>query len=139
MADAVRSELKGNGGNIRVCIRVRPPNQRELALPGGVIVNVPPRPPGAISVARPDGEAGEPRNFMLDITFPFTIGQLECFQDVGVEIVQTAYQGFNGKRALARIQENKHVRSYVFKSTRWLSPSHTISRASIASKLATLS
>jgi len=98
MSETVRSELKGNGGNIRVCIRVRPPNQRELALPGGVIVSVPPRQPGSISVARQEGDPGEPRNFILDITFPFTIGQLECFQDVGVKIVQTAYQGFNGKR-----------------------------------------
>ena len=115
MAEVVRGELKGNGGNIRVCIRVRPPNQRELALPGGVIVSVPKRPPGAISVAS-STEGGQPRNFMLDITFPFTIGQLECFQDVGVEIVQTAYNGFNGKCVCAHASSVRAIMAAVRKS-----------------------
>lgn len=37
MCRTVKTELAPSS-NIRVCIRVRPPNQRELALDGGVIV-----------------------------------------------------------------------------------------------------
>ena len=90
MSKIVRSPLEGSGGNIRVCIRVRPPNQREMALAGGVIVSVPEDQPGQVVVE------GKPA-FQLDVTFPTTVTQLKCFQDVGVNIVQTACQGFNGK------------------------------------------
>jgi len=90
MSNIVRSPLEGSGGNIRVCIRVRPPNQREMALAGGVIVSVPEDKPGQVVVE------GKPA-FQLDVTFPTTVTQLKCFQDVGVNIVQTACQGFNGK------------------------------------------
>jgi hypothetical protein len=95
MSNIVRSPLEGTGGNIRVCIRVRPPNLREMALAGGVIVSIPEGVKGQVVVE------GRPP-FQLDVTFPTTVTQLECFEDVGVNIVQTACQGFNGARARVR-------------------------------------
>jgi hypothetical protein len=84
---ALCKEPLEEASNIRVCVRVRPPNQRELALAGGVVV-----------------EVGEDQQtvtvtgkvpFVYDVAFPTTIGQLECFSKIGMDIVKTAYNGYN--------------------------------------------
>ena len=68
-------------------IRVRPPNQRELALPGGVIVEVGQDEKQIIVTGKPP--------FSYDIALSLKVTQEECFEKVGLEIVQTAYNGYN--------------------------------------------
>ena len=61
MAGEVMTPPADSGGNIRVCIRVRPPNQRELALPGGVIVAV----PSPTTVCDDNNTTRERRNYLV--------------------------------------------------------------------------
>ena len=87
-AARVKADPGDMGSNIRVVVRVRPPNQRELALPGGVVISVGDGVPTIMVEGKPDP-------FTYDISFPTTVTQEECFDKVGVEIVKSAYHGFN--------------------------------------------
>jgi hypothetical protein len=79
--------------NIRVALRCRPPNKRELAggEGGGVIVSV----PGSSAT---DGivEVKGTAPFTFDLAFPMTTTQLEVFEAIGIEIVNCAFHGYNG-------------------------------------------
>ena len=81
-----KAELEPSS-NIRVVIRVRPPNERELALPGGVCVKVD-GPNKQVTVT------GRPP-FTYDIALSLEVTQEQAFEKVGLEIVQTAYNGYN--------------------------------------------
>jgi hypothetical protein len=86
MADSVRGPLE-EASNIRVVVRVRPPNQRELALDGGVVVSVGDDGQQVIVTGKPP--------FTFDVAFPTTVTQLEAFEKVGADIVKVAYNGYN--------------------------------------------
>jgi len=87
-AERVKANPDSMGTNIRVVVRVRPPNQRELALPGGVIISVGANAP-TVSMA------GKSEPFTYDVAFPMENTQVECFEKVGVYIVMACYHGFN--------------------------------------------
>eukprot|EP00616_Rhizochromulina_sp_CCMP1243_P017821 CAMPEP_0118966644 /NCGR_PEP_ID=MMETSP1173-20130426/4091_1 /TAXON_ID=1034831 /ORGANISM="Rhizochromulina marina cf, Strain CCMP1243" /LENGTH=1179 /DNA_ID=CAMNT_0006915457 /DNA_START=13 /DNA_END=3552 /DNA_ORIENTATION=+ len=72
--------------NIRVVLKVRPPNEREKALPGGICVDV--------SNYR-EVKIGDREPFTFDVAFPMEVTQLEVFDRIGVDIVKTAYNGYN--------------------------------------------
>jgi hypothetical protein len=86
MVETVKGSLE-DSSNIRVCVRVRPPNEREMALAGGVIVEVSDDEQQVIVTGKPP--------FFYDVAFPTTITQLACFEKIGVDIVKTAYNGYN--------------------------------------------
>ena len=87
MCTRVKGELEEGSGNIRVVIKVGPPNQRELALPGGVIVEVMDDYKQVVVTGRPP--------FSYDVAFPTPTTQLETFERIGVDVVATAYNGYN--------------------------------------------
>uniref|UniRef100_A0A7S2RC50 Uncharacterized protein n=1 Tax=Rhizochromulina marina TaxID=1034831 RepID=A0A7S2RC50_9STRA len=72
--------------NIRVVLKVRPPNEREKALPGGICVDV--------SNYR-EVKIGDREPFTFDVAFPMEVTQLEVFDRIGVDIVKTSYNGYN--------------------------------------------
>ncbi len=75
MCEEVRKPFdEGTGANIKVVVRVRPPNQRELALDGGVIISVDPDGKTVLVNAKPP--------FTYDVAFPTTVTQLEAFEKV---------------------------------------------------------
>jgi len=86
MTALVKEPLE-DASNIRVCVRVRPPNKRELALPGGVVVEVG-KDEQTVTVT-----GKQP--FIFDVAFPTEVGQLDCFSKIGLDIVKTAYNGYN--------------------------------------------
>ena len=76
------------GDNIRVAVRVRPPNSRELAGEGGgVCVDID---EGAGTVA---SEGAPP--FSFDLAFSMECTQLEIFEKIGIDIVSCAFHGYN--------------------------------------------
>ena len=104
--------MEEGSGNIRVVIKVRPPNQRELALPGGVIVDVMDdfkqvvsslsahQIPcifalGVINLCFIEQVVTGRPPFSFDVAFPTATNQLETFERIGVDIVATAYHGYN--------------------------------------------
>jgi hypothetical protein len=87
MMARVKAPYDGGSSNIRVVVKIRPPNEREKALPGGVIVSV-----------GDDGRQVMVENkppFTYDVAFPMDTTQLEVFEKIGVDIVTTAYNGYN--------------------------------------------
>lgn len=80
--------------NIRVAVRCRPPNKRELAggEGGGVVVNV----PGSKATDGIVIVTGNSDPFSFDLAFPTTSTQLEVFEALGVDVVQSAFHGYNG-------------------------------------------
>ena len=81
--------LDDSSDNIRVAVRVRPPNSREQAggEGGGVCVTIDPA-VGAVTVE------GTPP-FSYDVAFPMDCSQLDIFQALGVDLVQCAVHGYN--------------------------------------------
>lgn len=82
-----------SSNNIRVAVRVRPPNQRELAGDGGgICISVPGDKPeeGVVSC---QGS----KDFSYDLAFPLSCSQLDVFLPIGINIVQCAHHGYNGK------------------------------------------
>mmetsp|Transcript_27682 Transcript_27682/g.35838 ORF Transcript_27682/g.35838 Transcript_27682/m.35838 type:complete len:122 (-) Transcript_27682:515-880(-) len=82
--------------NIRVALRCRPPNKRELAGDGGeVIVKIPG--PNASAGIVTVGEGKKMKPFSFDLAFPMDSTQLQVFEAIGVDIVQAAFHGYNGR------------------------------------------
>ena len=105
MQDVTSPFPEAAGNNIRVAVRCRPPNKRELALQekqdkAGVSAAGPQRIP-ALVVGVPGAEPpvgridvwGTPTPFQYDIAFPMNANQLDVFEHVGVDIVKCAYHG----------------------------------------------
>jgi hypothetical protein len=82
-----------SSANIRVALRCRPPNKRELAGGdgGGIVVKVP-GPNASNGTVVVEGNAP----FKYDLAFPMKTSQLEVFEAIGVDIVQCALNGYNG-------------------------------------------
>lgn len=70
---------------------MRPPNKRELALAGGVIVGV----GEDLKTVTVSDRAGQQQAFAFDVAFPTDATQLRTFELVGVDIVRTCFHGFN--------------------------------------------
>lgn len=89
----VRSEsIEKRANNIRVAVRCRPPNKREISLPpeeGAVVVEMSSAESGEVFVQ------GRAEPFTFDVAFPFESTQLEVFDALGVDLVQAASHGFN--------------------------------------------
>jgi polyhydroxyalkanoate synthesis regulator phasin len=78
----------GGAGNVRVAVRVRPPNQRELAGEGnGVCVDVVPA-DGIVKV-------GSDRAFTFDVAFSMEATQAQVFDTIGVDLVGWVLGGYN--------------------------------------------
>jgi len=78
----------GGAGNVRVAVRVRPPNQRELAGEGnGVCVDVVPA-DGIVKV-------GSDRAFTFDVAFSMEATQAQVFDNLGVDLVGWVLGGYN--------------------------------------------
>lgn len=83
----MKEEFDDDGStNIRVCAKIRPPNQRELALAGGVVVQVP---------TDQQVVVGDKPPFSFDFAFPMDITQLKVFEQIGVDIVKCSFNGYN--------------------------------------------
>jgi kinesin family member 5 len=87
MFERVRAPFDTSNSNIRVVVKIRPPNEREKALEGGVIVSVSDDGQQVIVTGKPP--------FTYDVAFPMECSQLEVFEKIGVDIVATAYNGYN--------------------------------------------
>ena len=78
----------GGAGNVRVAVRVRPPNQRELAGEGnGVCVDVVPA-DGIVKVS-------SDKAFTFDVAFSMEATQAEVFDNLGVDLVGWVLGGYN--------------------------------------------
>ncbi|RDW74592.1 kinesin-3 motor protein uncA [Aspergillus mulundensis] len=101
----------GGGGNIKVVVRVRPFNSREIERGAKCIVQMKDSqtvltpPPGAEKESRKGGNkaAGEgPKSFAFDRSYwsfdkkaPNYAGQDNLFSDLGVPLLDNAFQGYN--------------------------------------------
>ena len=82
------AESVGGAGNVRVAVRVRPPNQRELAGEGkGVCVDV----NSADGIVKVGGD----KAFTFDVAFSMEATQAEVFDNLGVDLVGWVLGGFN--------------------------------------------
>ena len=82
------TEIIGGAGNVRVAVRVRPPNQRELAGEGkGVCVDV----NSADGIVKVGGD----KAFTFDVAFSMEATQAEVFDNLGVDLVGWVLGGFN--------------------------------------------
>jgi len=82
------SKSVGGAGNVRVAVRVRPPNQRELAGEGnGVCVDVVPA-DGIVKV-------GSDKAFTFDVAFSMEATQAQVFDKLGVDLVGWVLGGYN--------------------------------------------
>eukprot|EP00615_Pteridomonas_danica_P012376 CAMPEP_0114352738 /NCGR_PEP_ID=MMETSP0101-20121206/18157_1 /TAXON_ID=38822 ORGANISM="Pteridomonas danica, Strain PT" /NCGR_SAMPLE_ID=MMETSP0101 /ASSEMBLY_ACC=CAM_ASM_000211 /LENGTH=606 /DNA_ID=CAMNT_0001493261 /DNA_START=371 /DNA_END=2188 /DNA_ORIENTATION=- len=90
--DKVREVSSNISSNIRVALRCRPPNKRELAggEGGGVIVKVPGK-QASDGLVEVDGNSP----FTFDLAFPMETTQLEVFENIGIDIVNCAFHGYN--------------------------------------------
>jgi hypothetical protein len=78
----------GGAGNVRVAVRVRPPNQRELGGEGnGVCVDVVPA-DGIVKV-------GSDKAFTFDVAFSMEATQAQVFDKLGVDLVGWVLGGYN--------------------------------------------
>ena len=81
-------ESVGGAGNVRVAVRVRPPNERELAGEGnGVCVDVVPA-DGIVKV-------GSDKAFTFDVAFSMEATQAQVFDKLGVDLVGWVLGGYN--------------------------------------------
>ena len=81
-------ESVGGAGNVRVAVRVRPPNQRELAVEGnGLCVDVFP----ADGIVKVDSD----KAFTFDMAFSMEATQAQVFDKLGVDLVGWVLGGFN--------------------------------------------
>ncbi|KAL4980920.1 hypothetical protein BDW66DRAFT_146697 [Aspergillus desertorum] len=101
----------GGGGNIKVVVRVRPFNSREIERGAKCIVQMKDRqtiltpPPGAEDKSRKGGNkaaAEGPKTFAFDRSYwsfdkkaPNYAGQDNLFSDLGVPLLDNAFQGYN--------------------------------------------
>lgn len=88
--DDPRTRVKrvGGAGNVRVDVRVRPPNQRELAGEGnGVCVDVVP----ADGIVKVGGDEA----FTFDVAFSMEATQAQVFDNLGVDLVGWVLGGYN--------------------------------------------
>ena len=78
----------GGAGNVRVAVRVRPPNQRELAGEGNNV---------CVDVVPADGivKVGSDRAFTFDVAFSMEATQAEVFDTIGIDLVGWVLGGYN--------------------------------------------
>ena len=85
----VLKEPEGSSNNIRVAVRIRPPNQRELDCGASNIVVSKHGLQVMVGTCKEDTQA-----FTYDVVL-MNCTQIEAFDDVGLNIVQAAFHGFN--------------------------------------------
>jgi hypothetical protein len=95
------SDISPATDNIRVAVKIRPPNQRELLGPGkSVCVTVPGKTveEGRVSVSVNDiaRTTDKSKDFTFDYAFSPMNTQLDVFNAIGVDMVQCAHHGYNG-------------------------------------------
>jgi hypothetical protein len=78
-----------NNNNIKVAVRVRPPNQRELAGGGNEIIISTDNSSVSVEMAK------HPISFEFDHAFGHSVNNADLFEHLGVPIVQNAFHGFN--------------------------------------------
>jgi len=78
----------GGAGNVRVAVRVRPPNQRELAGEGNSV---------CVDVVPTDGivKVGSDKAFTFDVAFSMEATQAQVFDNLGVDLVGWVLGGYN--------------------------------------------
>lgn len=84
----VSGDFADSGDHIRVAVRVRPPNNRELAAGSDVCLHVE-APAGLVLVE------GHDEPFAYDCAFATGATQLKVFEALGVDLVACARHGFN--------------------------------------------
>jgi len=96
------TEIIGGAGNVRVAVRVRPPNQRELAGEGNSV---------CLDVLPADGiiKVGGEKAFAFDLAFSMETSQAEVFDNLGVDLVGWVLGGYNA-RACSRTVKLPAVR-----------------------------
>jgi hypothetical protein len=85
---ATRQIERSGSGNIRVVVRARPPNSRELAGDGSDVCVV-------VSSEHNTVQLGEEAAFTFDVAFPLECTQLDVFNGIGVDLVQQVWSGYN--------------------------------------------
>ena len=75
-------------GNIRVAVRVRPPNARELCGSGSSVCVV-------VDPAAARVTLGKDHAFTVDVAFPMDCTQLDIFKAIGVDLVSHSWNGYN--------------------------------------------
>jgi hypothetical protein len=80
--------IVGGSGNVRVAMRVRPPNQRDFADEGSDV---------CVEVIPVDDTimVGSDKAFKFDMAFPVEVSQAQVFDAVGVDIVGWVLGGYN--------------------------------------------
>lgn len=89
----------GSSQNVKVAVRVRPFNKRELGLGSKCVVEV--RPDGSsVTIADPAADPGvsappEPKAFAFDYAFDTDSTQQDVYARVGRPLLEQALRGFN--------------------------------------------
>ena len=81
---------------VRVCVRCRPLNSKEISDGREKIIKIDPR-AGTCALILPDRVTGEPpKNFTFDQAYDETISQETIYQQTAARIVDSVLEGFNG-------------------------------------------
>ena len=87
--------------NVRVVVRCRPMNEKEVASSCSLAVNVD-ESRGIITVRNPSARTGEPpKQFTYDRVFGVDAKQVDIYNDAARPIVNCVLEGYNGKTTLA--------------------------------------
>lgn len=92
----ILSLYKDSNDNVKVCVRSRPLNDKEIREKNQKVVSVD-RNSGQISVRNPNGSADEPpKVFTFDHVFDDVTKQLDIYNLIARPIVDAVLEGYNG-------------------------------------------
>ena len=94
-------QVDTDSDNVRVVVRCRPMNEKEVASSCSLAVNVD-ESRGLITVKNPSARTGEPpKQFTYDRVFGLDAKQVDIYNDAARPIVNCVLEGYNGKTTLA--------------------------------------
>lgn len=108
------TQVDTESDNVRVVVRCRPMNEKEVAGGCGLAVNVE-ESRGIITVKNPSARTGEPpKQFTYDRVFGVDTKQVDVYNDAARPIVNCVLEGYNGEKlvsiSLAKLPLKKGVR-----------------------------
>ena len=90
-------QVDTDSDNVRVVVRCRPMNEKEIGTNCGLAVNVE-ESRGIITVKNPSARTGEPpKQFTYDRVFGVDTKQVDVYNDAARPIVNCVLEGYNGE------------------------------------------
>ena len=95
-----KTQLDTESDNVRVVVRCRPMNEKEVASGCGLSVNVD-ESRGIITVKNPGARKGEQaKQFTYDRVFGLDAKQVDIYNDAARPIVNCVLEGYNGENKM---------------------------------------